>query len=62
MTQGILEFHKIPPNPPPTDVKQPADAKQKNAEILGSSPGMTQGLGILDGILDEIASAFQASQ
>ena len=48
MTQGILEFHKIPPNPQPTDVKQPADAKQptdakqKNAEILGSSPRMTQ--------------------
>ena len=42
MTQGILEFHKIPPNPQPTDVKQPADAKQKNAEILGSSQRMTQ--------------------
>ena len=27
-------------------------------EILGSSPRMTQGLGILDGILNEIASAF----
>ena len=46
MTQGILEFPR--------------------AEILGSSwgmtknasRGMTQGLGILDGILNEIASAF----
>nr|WP_321427114.1 hypothetical protein [uncultured Campylobacter sp.] len=36
--------------------------KKKNAEFLGPSWGMTQGLGILDEILDEIASAFQASQ